>query len=99
MNQVRQTDIAERLGISPQAVGFALSTRADLRRKVAENTRRKVVRTAQQMGYVPHRAAQALARGKTDTFIILVPDQLHHPHIHELLQEIGRASWRERVEI
>lgn len=58
---VRQKDIAERLGISRELVSYALNGNP----RVSAETRRRVLQTAQELGYRPNRTAQALARGRT----------------------------------
>ena len=61
-------DIARILGITAGTVSRAL--RSDPR--VKEKTRLEVLAQAKKMDYVPNRAAQHLARGKSDTIWILL---------------------------
>jgi DNA-binding LacI/PurR family transcriptional regulator len=57
------SDIAERAGVSIGAVSFALNGR----KGVSEETRARVVRIADDMGWAPASAARSLAESKTDT--------------------------------
>lgn len=91
MAMVRQADIAARLGLTQQAVAYALSSRPDYRKKLSSQTRQRVLDTARQLGYVPHRAARSLRRGRTDTVLVTTRAQLHHAHVHELLEALNEA--------
>jgi LacI family transcriptional regulator len=62
MGRVTQSQIAQRVGISTQAVAYALSGRAELKRKLSPRTTRRVLEAAEQLGYVPHFAARRLVR-------------------------------------
>jgi DNA-binding LacI/PurR family transcriptional regulator len=64
MPRVTQVQIARRLGITQQAVGYALSARPQLTAKLAATTRRRVLETAAAMGYVPDHAARRLVRNR-----------------------------------
>lgn len=61
--RVTISDIAERAGVSIGAVSFALNGR----KGVSEQTRERVLRIAQEMGWAPASAARSLAGSKTDT--------------------------------
>lgn len=91
MTGIRQADIAERLGLTQQAVAYALSDRPDYRLKLNRETRQRVLETAQQLGYVPHHAARALRRGRTDTVLVSTREQLHHAHVHEFIEALNEA--------
>lgn len=57
----KQSDIADRLGISQVAVSKALNGAPD----ISEAIRKQVVSTAEQLGYRPNMIARSLAVGKT----------------------------------
>ena len=62
--RVTISDIAERAGVSIGAVSFALNGR----KGVSEETRARVLRVADELGWAPSTAARSLAEAKTETF-------------------------------
>ncbi|ASW57768.1 LacI family DNA-binding transcriptional regulator [Plantactinospora sp. KBS50] len=69
--RVTISDIARRAGVSVGAVSFALNGR----KGVSEETRQRVLRLAEELGWAPTSAARSLAEAKTDTFgLVLARD-------------------------
>lgn len=65
------SDIADRAGVSIGAVSFALNGR----KGVSEETRERVLRVADELGWAPASAAKSLAGAKTETFgLVLARD-------------------------
>lgn len=62
-------DVARQLNLSITTVSRALDGYAD----VAEETRRLVIKTAQEMGYIPNQAARQLRRRRSDTLGYILP--------------------------
>jgi LacI family transcriptional regulator len=62
-------DIAKKLNLSIAAVSRALDGYPD----ISEETRKRVLKTAQKMGYVPNRAARQLRRQKADALGYVLP--------------------------
>lgn len=62
----RLKDIAQRAGVSAQAVSAALGA-SNTTSDVSERTRRRVLKIAREMGYVPNAVASSLARGRAST--------------------------------
>lgn len=62
-------DLAEKLHLSITTVSRALDGYSD----VAEETRRRVIQSAQEMGYAPSYAARQLRRRRTDTLGYILP--------------------------
>src|ERR1041384_1689589 len=58
---ITQKNIARRLGLSRQTVGFALSEESWAQNQLRPETRDLVLKTARRMGYVPHFAARRMA--------------------------------------
>jgi LacI family transcriptional regulator len=81
-------DVAKRLNLSITTVSRALDGYGD----VAEGTRKLVVRTAQEMGYTPNRAARQLRRKRTDTLGYILParaPQFADPFFSEFIAGLG----------
>jgi LacI family transcriptional regulator len=81
-------DVARRLDLSITTVSRALDGYKD----VAEETRQLVVRTAQEMGYVPNRAARQLRRRRSDTIGYILPEdtpRFSDPFFAEFLAGLG----------
>lgn len=69
--RVTIADIAERAGVSIGAVSFALNGR----KGVSEQTRARVLKVADELGWAPSTAARSLAEARTETFgLILARD-------------------------
>jgi DNA-binding LacI/PurR family transcriptional regulator len=65
-------DIARAAGVSRATVGFVLNhTRGQT---ISDSTRRRVLDAAVRLGYRPNSAARALARGRSDTVLLVLPD-------------------------
>jgi len=64
MARVTQQDVAKRVGVSRQAVAFALSPNPQFQSQLGEATRQRIVDTAKQMRYVPNQAARRLIQNR-----------------------------------
>lgn len=62
-------DIAKKLNISPASASRALANNP----RISEALRRRVQKTASEMGYVPNAAARALRSSKPDMAALMVP--------------------------
>lgn len=81
-------DVAKRLNLSITTVSRALDGYSD----VAEDTRQKVIETAQEMGYVPTRAARQLRRKRTETIGYIMPTskpRFSDPFFSEFIAGLG----------
>ncbi len=84
----RLEDIATRVGVSRSEVSRVLNNRVREGRSVGRVKQEEIRRVAHELNYQPHRAAQNLARGKTDTVALLVRlDSTRElsPHYHEIV--------------
>lgn len=68
---VRLEDVAARVGISPSEVSRVLNERVRTGKSVGAATRERILAAAQEMNYSPHKAAQSLVRGRTDTAALM----------------------------
>ena len=96
---VRLEDIAARVGVSRSEVSRVINGRIRAGKGVGPAMRQRILDVAQEMSYRPHRAAQNLARGRSDTVaLMMVIHQseetalgsavTHHdlsPHYHEII--------------
>jgi LacI family transcriptional regulator len=81
-------DIAKKLNLSIGAVSRALDGYSD----ISEETRQKVVQSAQEMGYVPNQAARQLRRKKADAIGYILPansPRFADPFFIEFLAGLG----------
>ena len=67
--RVTQRNIAKKLGISVAAVSRALADDP----LISADTRASVQQVADDMGYVPDRAAQRLRTGRTNVICLILP--------------------------
>jgi LacI family transcriptional regulator len=84
-------DIAEKVGFSVTTVSRALGGYDD----VAEETRRLITRTAEEMGYRPNVMARRLQKQRTDTLGFVIPTfgpRFSDPFFSELLAGIGNEA-------
>ena len=70
MVNIRQSDIAEELGISRVTVSKALRDHPDISRAM----KKKIIDTAGKMGYVPNLIARQLNSRRTFTIGVVIPD-------------------------
>lgn len=66
-------DIAEDLGVSLMTISKALRGHRD----ISDETRRRVVQRAQELGYRPNWAARSLATGRTQLVGLVIPDLMN----------------------
>lgn len=88
---VTLTDMAKRLGVSVATVSRALSD-AD---GVSPETRARVLRLAEELGYHPNVMAQRLQKQRTDTIGFIIPTfgpRFSDPFFSELLAGIGNEA-------
>lgn len=94
----RLEDIAARVGISRSEVSRVLNGRVREGKGVGLAARERILQAAREMNYRPNRAAQSLARGRTDMVALMMvihrepPGETgadsHHelsPHYHEII--------------
>ncbi len=69
---VRLEDIAARVGVSRSEVSRVLNGRSRAGKDIGAALRQRILDTASAMNYRPNRAAQSLARGRTDTVALMM---------------------------
>ena len=87
-------DVAKQANCSTTAVSLVLNEKAD---NVSPETRRRVFETAERLGYRPNRLAADLAKGKTRTIGLIIPDN-RNPFFGTILNyveaEADKAGYR-----
>jgi DNA-binding LacI/PurR family transcriptional regulator len=86
-------DVAVRAGVSRTLVSFILSGKPG----ASEDTRRRVLEVAAQIGYHPDSAAQLLARGRSRTIGVLM--DVRQPFHAEIVTELYPAAESEGYEV
>lgn len=84
----RLEDIAARVGVSRSEVSRVLNNRIREGRSVGRAKQEEIWRVARELDYQPNRAAQNLARGKTDTIALIIrmdSSRELSPHYHEIV--------------
>jgi LacI family transcriptional regulator len=89
--KVSSQDVAHRAGVSRATVSFVLNGRTDLR--IPEETQRRVLRAASELGYRPNGLARSLVRGKTQTVGVIVP-RLDSPFTADIVNGIQEGCAR-----
>lgn len=102
--KVTSSDVARRAGVSRTTVSFVLNNVPGVR--ISEETRRRVLKAARELGYFPNAAARSLVTQKTRTIGLVLcqtPDQVFHdaflPEVLHGISEVMRpAGYRVLVE-
>lgn len=79
-------DVSEASGVSEMTVSRVLRNRGD----VSENTRKKVLAAAKQLGYVPNKIAGALASQRVNLVAVIIPS-MSNMVFPEVMTGISRA--------
>jgi len=88
---VRRADVAKLAGTSPAVVSYVLNGGP---RGVSPDTRARVLRAIEQLGYRPNGIARSLRMNRTMTLGLVVPDT-SNPFFAELAREIEEAAFAE----
>lgn len=87
--RVTAADVAREAGLSRATVGFVLNDTPG--QTIPEATRQRVLRAAEELGYHPHPAARALARGHSNLVLLLLPDWPLGYSLSRNLEEASQA--------
>ena len=89
---VTRNDVARLAGVSPATVSYVINKGP---RPVSEETRARVLRAIEQLGYQPNVMAQNLRRQYPNTVGLVfttIERHLTHPYFVDLLTSIGEES-------
>lgn len=87
--RVTAKEVAEKLGISTMTVSRVMNKRSN----VDEETRRRVLDAAQELGYSPNHIAKSLVLKKTHTIGVVVPE-ITHSFFPEAIRGIEEVTYR-----
>lgn len=92
---VTQEQIARQLGVSRQLVTFALAGYP----QVSEASRKRILETAEKLGYRPNPHARALRRNRTGIIALWIPDQIssHYSHVARELNQLVKGAGRDLI--
>lgn len=84
--RVTSQDVAERAGVSRTTVSLVLNMAKGV--QIAEETRQRVLRAAEELGYVPDAAGQALVKRRSRTVGLVLTRAPHHIASDAFLSQI-----------
>lgn len=72
MKKVTQSDISKALGISQATVGLVVgNTNSPLKARLNPKTVQRILDKAKEMGYIPHKGAQMMRKGRSNLIVLL----------------------------
>lgn len=84
------SDIAREAGVNKSTVSIVLN-RHPLSRRIAENTKKRIIEASEKLNYLPSLVAKALTSGKTGTLGMVVGD-IKSPYFAELTDAALQAA-------
>lgn len=84
--RITSRDVADQAGVSRTTVSLVLNNVQGV--QISEETRERVIETAQQLGYVPNAAAQALASRRSQIIGLILTRNPHHISSDAFLNQI-----------
>ncbi|MEU9173880.1 LacI family DNA-binding transcriptional regulator [Streptomyces sp. NPDC048420] len=89
MPRVTSKDVAREAGVSQTTVSFVLNGREE--HGLSAETRRRVLETANRLGYVPSGAGRALRKGRSNVVLCVVPDLPVAEAMEQFKLALGRS--------
>lgn len=93
-NNVTLKKIAAELGVSAMTVSRALNNQDN----VDEKTKKRIVETAQKMGYTPNRVAKSLVSKKTYTIGVVIPE-ISHTFFAQVVSGIENVTYEKDYQL
>jgi DNA-binding LacI/PurR family transcriptional regulator len=90
---VTAQDVAQAAGVSQATVSYVLSGRRSGKPRISDETRRRVLDTIAELGYVPNQAARSLRRQRTERVCVMLPN-FGAPSHNVLVRDIQQAADR-----
>ncbi len=96
MKRPTQADVARLAGVSKATVSYVINGLSNGRISISEETRRRVMKAVEELGYEPDTRARALRSGGTKTIGLVIPDT-RNPHFWDnvsgIEQEVRDAGY------
>lgn len=89
MKRPTQVDVARLAGVSRATVSYVINGLED--NLVSEETRQKVLKAVETLGYQPDAMAQSLRSGQTNTIGLLIPD-MDNPHYWQIAKGVEEVA-------
>ena len=93
MKRPTQLDVARKAGVSRATVSYVINHHSDGRVPISEETRQRVLKAVEELGYIPDTRAQALRSGDTKTIGLIIPD-IRNPHFWQIVEGIEEEARR-----
>ncbi|GAB4580171.1 MAG: LacI family DNA-binding transcriptional regulator [Anaerolineales bacterium] len=91
MKRPSQVDVARLAGVSGATVSYVVNNQTDGRIPISEETRQRVLKAIEELGYVPDASAKALRLGSTKTIGLIIPD-IHNPHFWQVADGVEQEA-------
>ncbi|MGQ9681454.1 MAG: LacI family DNA-binding transcriptional regulator [Anaerolineae bacterium] len=88
---VTQSDVARRAGVSRVTVSNVLNGRPQKHIRIPEETCKRILAAAEELGYQPNAAARSLRSGRAGIIGLLLPD-VRNPHYWAMARGVERAA-------
>lgn len=98
MKQPTQTDVARLAGVSRATVSYVVNGLTESDISITDETRQRVLKAVQELGYQPDATAQSLRSGMTNTLGLLIPD-MHNPHYWQIAQGVESEAQKEGYDL
>jgi DNA-binding LacI/PurR family transcriptional regulator len=83
---VTAIDVAREAGVSQATVSYVINNHPS--HKIAPETRERVLKAVERLGYTPSAAARALRRGSSDIVLLVLPDVPYGPAVSDLVEHL-----------
>jgi len=93
MSKITSKDIAKIAGVSQTTVSYVLNNKENT--NISEDTKKRVLKVASELGYVPNHSARSLVSGKTNNIRVWISSlESHHVSVvRDLEQHIYKAHY------
>jgi DNA-binding LacI/PurR family transcriptional regulator len=85
-SRVTARDVARAAGVSQATVSYVIN--ANPNQKISEETRARVLKAVEELGYTPSAAARALRKGSSQVVLLVLPNVRIGPAIGELIERL-----------